>query len=387
MKFAHLADTHLGYRQYGLFEREEDFYHVFQEIIDNIIEERVDFVIHSGDLFEISKPSPNALLVFQEALMKLNDANIPIYGIPGNHDIIMRKNALPPQILFRKLGLKLISHNNPFYIQDNVFIGGTPYHSKAHHDKLVDKLQFVSKQSAEHDKRILVIHQGIDKYLPFEYELEMAEIPTNFNYYACGHVHNRINDEFGEGKLTYPGSTEIWKSNEVSDYKKKGKGFFLVDIGGDIPEVEPINVDMMREFIVKDIDYRKIDEEFLSLEKDVEVLKNKPVLNITISGENINRTDVYEKINEIFSKIALTIRPNFRNIIKNEHTDVIISNDTLDAKSIIVNELKHYDNEDITNLAIDLLNELPKEDMGNSKIITEKFFNDYFDREIKWDDI
>ena len=44
IKFAHLADTHLGYRQFGLLEREKDFYEVFDKIIDKIIEEKVDFV-------------------------------------------------------------------------------------------------------------------------------------------------------------------------------------------------------------------------------------------------------------------------------------------------------------------------------------------------------
>ena len=38
MKFAHLADTHLGYRQFGLIEREKYFYELFEKIIDRIIE-------------------------------------------------------------------------------------------------------------------------------------------------------------------------------------------------------------------------------------------------------------------------------------------------------------------------------------------------------------
>ena len=44
MKFAHLADTHLGYRQFGLIEREKDFYEVFEKVIDKIIEEKEDIL-------------------------------------------------------------------------------------------------------------------------------------------------------------------------------------------------------------------------------------------------------------------------------------------------------------------------------------------------------
>ena len=38
MRFAHLSDSHLGYRQFGILEREQDFYDVFARNIDKIIE-------------------------------------------------------------------------------------------------------------------------------------------------------------------------------------------------------------------------------------------------------------------------------------------------------------------------------------------------------------
>ena len=65
MRFAHLSDSHLGYRQFGILEREQDFYDVFARNIDKIIEMDVDFVIHSGDLFDNNRPSTEALLAFQ----------------------------------------------------------------------------------------------------------------------------------------------------------------------------------------------------------------------------------------------------------------------------------------------------------------------------------
>ena len=62
-KFAHIGDTHLGYRQYNLEQREQDFYDAFNRAIDRIIEEKVDFVIHSGDLFNDGRPTIRSLKV------------------------------------------------------------------------------------------------------------------------------------------------------------------------------------------------------------------------------------------------------------------------------------------------------------------------------------
>ena len=136
MKFAHLADTHLGYRQFGLLEREKDFYEVFDKIIDKIIEEKVDFVIHSGDLFDSARPSPSALLAFQKGLLKLKGAGIPMYAIAGNHDIVNRNGAIPPQVLFKKFGLKLISPINTNYMHDDVFIAGLPFYPASQNKNL-----------------------------------------------------------------------------------------------------------------------------------------------------------------------------------------------------------------------------------------------------------
>lgn len=383
MKFAHLADTHLGYRQYGLIEREEDYYNVFNEIVEKIIEERVDFVIHSGDLFEIAKPSPKALLVFQEGLMKIKEEEIPFYAIAGNHDTILRKNALPPQVLFRKLGLTLISPNNPivnssFLEDNNIFIGGTPFIPKSQNSLLKTKLEELAKKSERFSKRILVSHQGIDKYLPVQYELELADIPGSFNYYAMGHVHKRIVDDFGEGKLVYPGSSEIWRANEVENYKKKGKGFYLVDMGGDVPDVQNINIELPREFISTNIEFKKLDSDLLSLERHIVSLKNKPIVNVSVVKGNFNSSDVYKRLNESLSKITLMLRPSFKSddLIKEER--LIGDNESLEPRDLLIHHLKSFENEDITNLAIDLLDSLSKDKIEEAEKISNSFYEEYF---------
>ncbi|WP_294460031.1 DNA repair exonuclease, partial [uncultured Ruminobacter sp.] len=198
MRFAHLSDSHLGARQFGLLEREEDFYEVFARTIDKIIEKDVDFIIHSGDLFDTARPHTKALLAFQKALLRLNEEKIPIYAIAGNHDSILRKGALPPLVLFKDLGLKLISPDNPAYNEGPVLICGTPYTTGTQSRALKDKYDQLSKLADKYLKSILVSHQGIDKWMHEEkHEIELSQMPQNFDYYAMGHIHNYIEEDFG----------------------------------------------------------------------------------------------------------------------------------------------------------------------------------------------
>ncbi|MDR1819597.1 MAG: DNA repair exonuclease [Methanobrevibacter sp.] len=377
MRFAHIADSHLGFRQYGLYQREEDFSDVFKRNIDRIIEKKVDFVIHSGDLFHMSKPSPKTLLVFQEALLKLKENDIDVFAVAGNHDTAMRKDALPPQILSKNLGLELISPNKPYNIYEDIFIGGYPYQSKSYRSNLIDSINLLSKEAEKYERRILVLHQGIDKYIPFEFELEIADIPQNFNYYCLGHVHSRIVEDFGNGKLAYSGSTEICSKSEVSDYQKNGKGFYIVDISKKNPKIEKIDVKPKREFIVKHTNYPNLDNDISDLKEKIKNLDEKPILDITLEGGNFNRSDVYEKLINELGDLTLRIKSDL-NPEQLTRDDEKVINATLNTKDLLIKSLSEYRNEDINNLAISLLDKLSKDKIDDAKRVAKHFYNEYF---------
>lgn len=380
MQFAHLADTHMGYRQYGLVERENDFFQVFEQAIDEIIGERPDFVIHSGDLFEYSRPPTRALLTAQKGILSLKEENIPIYAIAGNHDVVMRKNALPPQILYRDFGLKLISPNKPFYLEGDVFIGGAPYASKYHSKQLIERLKNIEKSSREYEKRILVLHQGIDRYIPYEYEIKIGDVPQSFNYCAFGHIHERVVDDFGEGKLAYPGSTEIWRSNELEGYKKNGKGFYLVDLSGDMPEIENIDLKLPREFIKETISYTKLLEELSRITQNISSLQRKPILMVTVEGGNFNRSEVYETLNHTLSNSCLAVRSNYKpTTVQDDDNLFDKEKEVLDIKRMIERSLKEFNNEKVNELATGLLKELSDGDFGTAESRVQNFYEDLYD--------
>ena len=378
MKFAHLADTHLGYRQFGLIEREKDFYEVFEKVIDKIIEEKVDFVIHSGDLFETARPSPIALLTFQKGLLKLKGAGIPMYAIAGNHDIVMRNDSIPPQVIFKKLGLKVISPINTNYMHGDIFIAGLPFYPSSQVKNLKSKLAELSKKAANHEKSILVLHQGIDKYFGYNYELEIGDLPDNFNYYALGHIHNYINDNFGKGKLVYPGSGEIWKTNELKDYHENGKGFVVVDLDNEKPLVKRVKIDIPREFIKRSLDYNDLESGVLGIKETIKDFDRKPILDLDVYNVESDTNRVYEMINEELGDLSLMIRPTF-NMVGEDDIDIIVDDgNSLGPKEILKEQLKVYDDESISSLAVDLYELLSKDKIEESQDLIDQFFEENY---------
>ena len=86
VKFLHAADIHLGYQQYGLEQRYDDFTEAFRWVVDTALEERVDFLVLAGDLFEKRALDPRTLLIAVNEFEKLKAAGIPVVAIEGNHE-------------------------------------------------------------------------------------------------------------------------------------------------------------------------------------------------------------------------------------------------------------------------------------------------------------
>lgn len=85
MKFLLVADLHLGYRQYGMEGRENDFYAALDKVCDLAIGNGVDVVV-AGDMFDTAKPPAAAVLRMKQFVERLGSHGLGVYGIEGNHD-------------------------------------------------------------------------------------------------------------------------------------------------------------------------------------------------------------------------------------------------------------------------------------------------------------
>ncbi|MEM3733899.1 MAG: DNA repair exonuclease [Nitrososphaerales archaeon] len=213
VRVAHVADTHLGFRQYNLDDRERDLYEVMDEVADKIIEERAEIVVHSGDLFDSPRPLTQAYYHFKKFLAKL-EGKVKVFSILGDHDTPKRV-GMPPHRLFddkiQILGLgggkyKILSLKG-----QEVLVAGVSHLGRRYRELLVEELRKLDSVAAEYPVSILALHQAVDKFFTFEeaYELRLDELPRNFKYYAMGHLHSRVEATFGDGTLAYSGSTEI----------------------------------------------------------------------------------------------------------------------------------------------------------------------------------
>ncbi|MHC1635202.1 MAG: metallophosphoesterase [Candidatus Methanospirareceae archaeon] len=374
VRVAHLSDTHLGYRQYNIEEREQDIYDILDEIAEKIIEERVDIVIHTGDLFDIPKPEARAYYEFKRFLNKLGDKT-RVITILGDHDT-PKKRGLPPHFLFddriKIIGVSGLEHLTIDIDGEEVLIAGISNLKRRYRGVLLEELKAASKLVEGHKKSILMLHQAIDKFLGFEeaFELTLSELPEGFRYYAMGHLHNRIKEEYGDGVLAYAGSIEIIRRDEIRSWRRRGKGFYLVDIDDRGVNVEGVDVENIRPQIEVEFRYENLERAVASFTNSLPTYPKAPIIHPKIYGEGIeiDRQYVHEVLNKFFKNKALSVRMEIVETAVEEMRE--IQHGTFNINTIL---REYFDDEEVAEFSIELFKLLKRDEIKEAKKIADEF--------------
>ena len=202
MKFLHIADLHLDRDFEGLVQKTLwKPYEILTDIVDFACSEKVDFVILAGDNFHKTKPSIKMQSYFIDQLNRLDELDIPVFMIFGNHDYYQ------DNIYW----FEFPSNVKIFYSQDvaskyftlangeKVAISAFSYESP---HILENKIIDYPDRYSDVDYHLGIFHGEIggDKYAPASL-LEMKN--KNYDYWALGHIHltNQLADN-----IIYPGT-------------------------------------------------------------------------------------------------------------------------------------------------------------------------------------
>lgn len=372
VRLAHLADTHLGYKQYNLEEREKDIYDALEEIGDKILEEHADIVVHSGDLFDSPRPTPQAYFAFKKFLKKL-DGKVKFFAVLGDHDR-PKSRGVAPHVLFddqvQVLGVSTNAEHQSVNVGgQDVLVAGLSSLSRAYRVVLVEELKKLGALQLDGKVGVLVLHEGIDKFFPFGSELSLDEVPRNFSYVAMGHLHARIKASFGEGELAYPGSSEIIRKDEISGWRKLGKGFFIVDLEGGDVEVRDVNLECIRPQIEAKLSCAHFEKELVDVVRLTEGMAKLPILHVRVEGKDIDRQSVHHALTEALADRTLAFR---QEVVE----EAELSLPELKPGSFYVNQVvrDYFKDENVAELAMEMLKHLRYGDTDEAKKVADEYF-------------
>ena len=241
-RIAHLADTHLGARQYqratrtGMNARETDISLAFEAAVTAIIAAKPDLIVHGGDFFHEPKPSNHALRFAIRQLTRLRDKlpGVPVVIVAGNHDSARTVDTGAILPLFEELGLAHVAQAESrvctFPALDLRVVG-------APHQAVM--LGEIPLPEGPERYQVLVAHAEVSGQYGGERpcgQLAAEVLGAGWSYVALGDYH--IAHEVGP-MMWYPGSAEFTSSNPWAELETP-KGWLLVDLDAGTVEPQPI---------------------------------------------------------------------------------------------------------------------------------------------------
>jgi hypothetical protein len=261
VRLAHLADAHLGFRQYhrlteqGINQREADVAQAFRHAVDDVIAAAPDVIAFVGDLFHSVRPTNPAILDSFNQLRRLREElpTAPIVIVAGNHDTARSVETGSILRLFEALeGVHVVLQEPREIHLDHLDLAlfCVP------HAALMSgaRPRFVPQSDAL--RKVLVVHGEIAGiFRPGSAALEYggAVVERNelnaerWDYVALGHYHvaHRVaQNAWYSGALEYV-STNPWGElrDEAAAGRQGQKGWLLVDFSDGLRvEFRPIGL-------------------------------------------------------------------------------------------------------------------------------------------------
>ncbi|AKB29588.1 Exonuclease SbcD [Methanosarcina siciliae T4/M] len=320
IRILHTADTHLGYRQYHSEVRRQDFFKAFELVIQDAVDMQVDAVVHAGDLFDSRNPTLEDLLETMNILSRLKAANIPFFGIVGNHESKQTTQWLD---LFEEMGLAGRLGKTPKLVGDTAIYGiDSVPKSKI---PLYDYSGFeVPESLPENCRKLLVMHQIVQ---PFPYaDWDCAEVLENLPFKVdailLGDYHKYEKIKVGEGETwaTYSGSTE---RNSASE--NEPRSYNIITLSGEGPEISRRTIPTRNFlFITAKIDggEKPYEQIFSAINEHLEEIPESVVF-LDISGDSDSVLSFSEIEEYLLSKGALVSKVKDARIKENLPEEVV----------------------------------------------------------------
>ncbi len=401
IKFAHLADLHLGaYREKTLTQLNLK---TFQKAVEKIIEEKAEFAIFAGDIFNNAMPPIELVMQVIEELMKLKKENIPIYYIGGSHDYsITGKSFLEllekTHIITNIAKYRLIDKNKVELIpttdkktQANLYgiTGKKNELEKTIYDKIT------TPNLDKKNLNIFVFHTTLNDFKPsslknLKAKNEIKNLPKEFNYYAGGHIHTPMQKEFENFTISYSGALfpnnfkeikEETPTFNICEYNPQTKKTKIKQIKLNTYEKEHIqvNVDKLNPLQAKNKILEEIDR--YEIENKIILLEIEGTIEGKITDMELNTIlkILYEKKAKIILKNTYKLKTKYLEELSNHAQE---SQDTKEIEKEIINQKLKEQKEKI-NIIINLLTlELEKQEGDKVAQYEEKIIKS-FDKIIK----
>jgi DNA repair exonuclease SbcCD nuclease subunit len=256
VKLAHIADPHLGIRQYhrqtplGINQREADVANTFRAAVDGVVAARPDVVVFAGDLFHSVRPSNSAIVFAFRQFQRLREAlpDAPVVLIAGNHDTPRTVETGSILRLFEELGVD-VATDEPrrlVYPELDLSIFAVP------REAILSAEPPALQPEGPQKNQVLVAHFEVEGEYPLghvatEYGgavISRRELHLeNWTYIALGHYHTQhqvARNAWYAGSLDYIGPNIWGEAADEVDHGSHGKGWLLVDLEGQRVERRPV---------------------------------------------------------------------------------------------------------------------------------------------------